>query len=91
MKRKTLIITTLFLTCIALCACSIGKKKSEKTESPKTNTKVENQIDKGDNKATIKSNNTIEEDSKNDKGSKENKLVLPEVEVEGYENAKSGD
>lgn len=90
MKRKALTITTLFLLCMTLCSCSIGKKKSESIENPETNVKAEDQIDKGDNKEK-NNNNILEEDSKNVKESKENRLVLPEVEVEGYENIKSGD
>lgn len=90
MKKKILIITTLFLACITLCSCSIGKKKSGGIENPEANVKTENQIDKGDNKE--KNNNSIaKEDSKKFERSKENRLVLPEVEVEGYENTKSGD
>lgn len=91
MKKKILIITTLFLTCVTLCSCSIGKKKSENIENPETNVKAEDQIDKGDNKEKNNNNSIAEEDSKNFEGSKENRLVLPEVEVEGYEDTKSGD
>lgn len=90
MNRKTLTITTLFLVCMTLCSCSIGKKKSEGIGKPETNVKAENQIDKGDNKEK-NNDNILEEGSKKNEESKENRLVLPEVEVEGYENTKSGD
>lgn len=91
MKRKTLTITTLFLACMTLCSCSIGKKKSEGIEKQETNVKAEDQIDKENDKGNVRKNNILEEDSKDVEASKENRLVLPEVEVEGYENTKSGD
>lgn len=90
MNRKILTIATLFLVCMTLCSCSIGKKKSEGIEKPETNVKAENQIDKGDNKEK-NNDNILEEDSRKIEKSKENRLVLPEVEVEGYEDTKSGD
>lgn len=91
MKKKILTITTLFLICTTLCACSIGKKNPASTEDPQVNTKIENRTGKGKEKENVRGNNILEEDSKDVEDSKENRLVLPEVEVEGYENTKSGD
>lgn len=91
MKKKILTITTLFLICTTLCACSIAKKNPTNNEDPQVNTKIENRTGKGKDKGNVRGNNILEEDSKDVEASKENRLVLPEVEVEGYENIKSGD
>lgn len=87
MTKKKASIITLLIALMLLSACSIGKKNQGDTEN--TNLTVEAEQNKVE-----KENNTeeaLEDNSKDNVENKENRLVLPEVEVEGYGDGKNGD
>lgn len=90
MNRKKTEIITIFIICLLLSACSIGKKQQQ--EPDKTNLTIEsekNEVRDDENKNNIEE--TVDNDFKESVEPKEDRLVLPEVEVEGYGDTKSGE
>lgn len=87
-KKKTSIITLLIVSML-LSACSIGKKNHEEPESLNLTVEAEQNKVKEENKNNIEE--TVDNDFKESVEPKEDRLVLPEVEVEGYGDTKSGE
>lgn len=88
MNRKKTVIITIFIICLLLSACSIGKKQ----EPDKANLTIESEkseVRDDENKNNIEE--TVDNDFKESVEPKEDRLVLPEVEVEGYGDTKSGE
>lgn len=87
-KKKTSIITLLIVSML-LSACSIGKKNQEEPKNPNLTVEAEQNKVEEENKNNIEK--TVDNDFKESVEPKEDRLVLPEVEVEGYGDTKSGE
>lgn len=78
-KKKTTILTVLIAS-LLLSGCSIGKKNKEEPED--TNLTIEAEHNKPEEEN--KTEDISEDNSNKNIEIKENRLVLPEVEVDGY-------
>ena len=86
-KKKSRILIV-FCMCVILCSCSIGKPKETEINSIniKNTENIYKQEDEKNYEEEVKNENSHDLEKH-----EENKLVLPEVEVEGYGNEQSGD
>lgn len=89
MNRKKTEIITIFIICLLLSACSIGKKQQEPDNAKLTIESKKSEVRDDENKNNIEE--TVDNDFKESVEPKEDRLVLPEVEVEGYGDTKSGE
>lgn len=85
-KQKLAVV---LLISLLLCSCSIGKKELSNENNKKINTKEA--INKETDYDSKKSKSETDNEVVNNKLEKEDRLVLPEVEIDGYENKDTGD
>lgn len=89
MRKFKLKLAVVLLISLLLCSCSIGKKRPSDVDEKKINT--EETINKKSDDDSKKSKNKTDSEVVNNKLEKEHRLVLPEVEIDGYENKDTGD
>lgn len=89
MRKLKLKLAVVLLISLLLCSCSIGKKGPSNVNEKKINT--EEAINKEPDYDSKKSRNETDNEVVNNKLEKEDRLVLPEVEIDGYENKYTGD
>lgn len=89
MRKFKLKLAVVLLISLLLCSCSIGKKEPSNESEKKINT--EETINKEPDYDSKKSKSETDNEVVNNKLEKEDRLVLPEVEIDGYENKDTGD
>lgn len=89
MRKFKLKLAVVLLISLLLCSCSTGKKEPSNSNEKKINT--EEAINKEPDYDSKKSKSETDNEVVNNKLEKEDRLVLPEVEIDGYENKDTGD